>query len=659
MDAGTVQRYPALFSPMTVAGLTAKNRAVMAPMERNYATPDGRVSPRTLAHYAERAAGGVGWIDVEATFISPEGRGRRQQLGLHDDAMISGFAELVALCHAHDVRVSVELHHAGRHADRSVTGLDPVAPSAVRSPESDMVCRALTDDGIGRILDDYRSAARRASEAGVDAVELHGAHGYLVHQFLSPITNLRDDQWGGSEAARREFATRAVEALRDGAGSTAVGCRLSIEEHLPGGFDEATVAALGQRLVAAGIDYISLSAGAIESPHAISPPMDMGPDGWLAPAAGRLRRAWGIPVFVAGRFLDAATAEQALADGHADAIVFGRALLADPAVIAKAARGAEADIVPCTSCNQGCVARIGQQLDATCTVNPRMGRETTIGREMSAAGRLRVIGGGPAGLVAAVEAAKAGIEVELVEGSSHLGGRLRAAIAENRPGWRRYLDYLERQLTALGVTVRLDTAVDGADTSDVDAVLIATGAVSDHLALGSSLDGGPTVLDPDAALERPATLGRTVISGIDATGVGTAARLVAEGVEVIAVVGSGALDDPCLGGLERALEQLAASGCLVAGRTEVRARERDAVDLLPSGAIGPVTPTRLTGVDTIVVADARRSAEPPPACSVWTERIGEALRPGDARFAAASALEAVARLVDHLNSNGRSAQEVP
>ncbi|MGN6574759.1 MAG: FAD-dependent oxidoreductase [Nocardioides sp.] len=655
----TDSEYTPLLEPLSIGPMRLANRIMMAPMERNYAHADGTVSPRTLAHYRERAAGAVGWIDVEATFVSPEGRGRVHQLGLHDEAMVPGFARLVDTCHAHGTTVSVELHHAGRHAARQITGHRPVAPSALPSPESDgMLCVPLDAEGVQAVLSAYGNAARRAISAGVDAVELHGAHGYLVHQFLSALTNRRTDAFGGSRQKRQEFAVRAVAALRDAVGSKqiAVGCRLSVTEALPGGFEEDFIAELGVRLVNEGVDYISLNAGAIESPLAISPPMGTGSDGWLAPAAQRLRAEWKIPVVLAGRFLSLRTGAEALRQGAADVVAYGRALLADPHMVSKTLAGQVADVTPCVGCNQGCVARIGQQLDATCTVNPRMGRELhdvdlEASRSVSRRQCLVVAGGGPAGMVAALEADSRGFDVQLYEASSSLGGSLRhCAVEPDRDGWSRYLEHLRSRIEASAIKWHLDTPVEkGLERGPGgDVLIIATGA--QYIVPPSLRLTAPTclVLAPDEAIESPDRVGRRcVIVGGDATAVGTAIALRRAGAQVVALIGSPPTTRT-LGGLEFALEELRDADCEVLTDMEIVGVARSLIRVAPAGTIDAAECRTFAEIDSIVIAAPRGPRLPQMLTthvrsSAFTEshRIGDAASPGDVRDAVADAYQLI------------------
>jgi 2,4-dienoyl-CoA reductase-like NADH-dependent reductase (Old Yellow Enzyme family) len=204
-----------LFAPIEVGRMTVKNRVVMAPMERNYANLDGTVSERTRAHYEARARGGVGWIDVEATYVDPVGRGRAFQLGIDRDECVEGFRELVNAAHAHGAKIGIELQHSGRCTSHAISGSQPVAPSPVPEPVAGGdVPRELTVEEIQAIIARHGEAARRAAEAGFDAVELHSAHGYLPFAFLSPMTNHRTDEYGGSFENRLRLSLELVEAFR-------------------------------------------------------------------------------------------------------------------------------------------------------------------------------------------------------------------------------------------------------------------------------------------------------------------------------------------------------------------------------------------------------------------------------------------------------------
>ena len=352
-------RLKALFQPLQIGPMRVANRIVMAPMERNFANPDGSVSERTIAHYRARAEGGVGWIDVESTFVHPAGRGRTHQLGIHHDGAIEGFRALAGAVHDAGAKIGIELHHAGRNTSSLITGTQPVAPSPVPCVEAGgEIPHELSGDEIDQVVQCYADAARRAAEAGFDAVELHSAHGYLPLAFLSPLTNQRSDDYGGTPERRAFFAQRVVGAMRSVVpAGVAVGCRFSAQEHLAGGLQLDDTIEYARALERAGVDYLSVSTGVYASFVRIIPPMDFAP-GWLLSTAAAVKRAVSVPVIGVSRVVDPLMADAAVSRGDVDLVALGRALLTDPEWPNKARDGRLDEIVWCIGCNQGCEARI-------------------------------------------------------------------------------------------------------------------------------------------------------------------------------------------------------------------------------------------------------------------------------------------------------------
>ena len=454
-----------LFSPGRIGGMTLKNRVVMAPMVRNYADEQGRMTPRYLAHLERIAQGGVGALILEASFVSPEGRGFRHQLGVHSDSVIPGLNEAAAAVHAHGARLGIQLFHAGRQTTAAVCGERPVAPSEIPCPLLGELPRGLDRMEIHSLTRAFGNAARRAKDAGLDFVEIHAAHGYLLTQFLSPFSNRRPDAYGGTTENRRRFLEEIIEAVRKEVGPDfPVTVRISADEMVPGGMQPADAEELAIWLEERGIDAVHVSTGnyASYTRGRMIPPMAV-EDGPLVKYASLLKQAVSIPVITVGKLHTPALAETVLRNGQADFVALGRELLADPDWPRKAELGLEDEIHGCIACNQGCITRLFEQRDVWCTVNPACGREREFAGLVRDAAHRKVLvaGGGPAGMSAARVAAQAGFQVILCEAADALGGQLSAAgAAPHRPGWLELLKDQRHQLRLLGVEVRTHTRVD-------------------------------------------------------------------------------------------------------------------------------------------------------------------------------------------------------
>ncbi len=472
-----------LFSTGKIGGLTLKNRLLMAPMVRNYADERGRLTPRYLAHIQRIAQGGVGAMILEASFVSRDSRGFRNELGLHDDSVIPGLRQAVELVHAEGARLGIQLFHAGRQTSIQITGEQPVAPSAMPCPLMSELPRALDHTEIRKLVDAFGSAAARAQAAGLDFVEIHAAHGYLITQFLSPFSNRRTDGYGGSVEHRRRFLAEVMCAVRARVGEDfTVTIRLSADEMVPGGLTPTDTGELAAWLETRGIAAIHVSACnyASYTRGYMIPPMAV-EDAPLVKYAALVRERVKIPVIAVGKLRTPALAEAVLANGQADFIALGRELLADPDWPRKAQMGQADSIHKCITCNQGCISRLFDQRDVWCTVNPECGREREFAEHATARKlrKLLVVGGGPAGMEAARYAAGTGLRVILCEARAQLGGQLRAAgAAPYRPGWLELLEGLRDELQRLGVEVRLNTRVDCkyVEREKPFALVVATGA---------------------------------------------------------------------------------------------------------------------------------------------------------------------------------------
>lgn len=337
--------YPHLSQPFALGTLRLPNRLVMPPLVVWKAAGDGSVTEANLEHY--RRTAGAGLVIVEASVVSPEGRLAREQIGIFEDRHVEGLRRLAGLIHDAGSAASIQIHHAGRNTNRTNTfGLPLAAPSAV--PAKDEVPEALDEEGIDRILACFASAARRAAEAGFDAVEVHGAHGYLVSQFLSPLANRRTDRWGGSLENRARFLREALRRVRAATeGRLLASVRLGVADGEPGGLSLEEGILVARWLEEDGLAFLHVSSG-IGNPSGIVPEGSRWSDRLHLAAAVKKRLR--IPVIGLGGIVEPGQAEAVLAEGMVDLVAVGRGMLADPGWAAKALSGRAADIVRCRQC---------------------------------------------------------------------------------------------------------------------------------------------------------------------------------------------------------------------------------------------------------------------------------------------------------------------
>ncbi|MDP2626717.1 MAG: FAD-dependent oxidoreductase [Candidatus Rokubacteria bacterium] len=470
---------PRLFSPGKMGPMQLRNRVVMAPMVVQLASESGAVTQRTVDYYVRRAAGGAGLVIVEASYIAPEAKAFACQLGIDRDGLVPGHFELVEAIHRHGAKVAIQIHHGGGRADPALTGGVLVAPSPVAQDAHAVVPREATPQEIETLAESYARAAERAQRAGYDAVEIHGAHGYLIHEFLSPASNRRSDAYGGSPENRRRFAGLVIRRVRE-----AVGARFPILFRLSaeGGYGIEAAVEIAQALEAWGVDAIHVSVGGT-APITLVPPDTSPmarPEGWLTGYAATIKKRVSVPIIVVGEIRHPVFAEGVLAQGKADFIALARQLLADPDWPAKAEAGRDDEIRPCISCDY-CRLALLLTRPIRCLVNPEVGRE----REFSAFGpaaapkRVIVVGGGPAGLEAARAAAARGHHVTLSERSAELGGQLHLAAL---PPHKEKIEWLRRclvtQARKAGAELSPSTIFrpEGLAEGEADAVVVATGA---------------------------------------------------------------------------------------------------------------------------------------------------------------------------------------
>jgi 2,4-dienoyl-CoA reductase-like NADH-dependent reductase (Old Yellow Enzyme family)/thioredoxin reductase len=517
-----------LFEPLEVAGLSLPNRLVMAPMGSCQSDHDGYVTDQTVAYYRRRAQGGVGTITVESALVSPETQGHEPRL--HGPEFVPGMRRVAAAIAENGAVAGLQLMHPGRQ----VTSGPTVAPSPVPLNSMAPTPHELTADEIATIVAQYATAARLAQEAGFAFVEVHGAHGYLPSDFLSPAVNERRDDYGGTFERRARFALEVAEAIIK-ATDIPLFWRLSCEELRQGGYGVEDQVAFAQMLEAAGVACLSVSAGTWHTLEVTVAPMWM-PRGHMVSYAAQIRGAVTIPVIAVGRLDDPTLAAQVLIEGAADLVMLGRGLLADPDWPAKVRTGGLDRIRPCIACN-ACVDLVGRGLEMRCAVNAECGREATWSiTPADPPRRVLVVGGGPAGLEAARVARMRGHHVSIWERDSVLGGKLDvASSAPSKGEVLRFRDFENATMAELGIDVRLGIDVTAAEIEreDPGVVVIATGADAlvppidgvhaDHVVDAQNLLSGSVTVKPGQ---------RVVVVGGSATGCETAEALVGRGVDV-------------------------------------------------------------------------------------------------------------------------------
>jgi 2,4-dienoyl-CoA reductase-like NADH-dependent reductase (Old Yellow Enzyme family)/thioredoxin reductase len=469
--------FPKLFEPGKIGSLEIKNRLVMPPMATNYASKDGEITQRQIDYYAERAKGGVGLIIVEISCVdSPVGRGMIRQISIDDDKFIRGLEKLSEAIKKNGARSAIQLHHAGRQTSSDITGHQPVAPSPIAGSDGERP-RPLTLKAIETLIERFAKAAERAKKAGFDGVEIHGAHGYLVSQFLSPLSNHRQDAYGGSLEKRARFLLDIIKAARSRVGSDyPLWCRLSaMEIGADGGITPEETQIVARLAEKAGADAIHVSAHQVGP--ARRPPMAQ-PPCYFVPYAQAIKEVVSVPVIAVSR-IPPEMAEDVIRDGKADFISIGRQLLVDPYLPQKARHGKTEDIRPCIYCLT-CLDSMNWSRDGVrCVVNPTLGRERESElKPVRTPRKVVVVGGGPGGMEAARVAASRGHEVVLFDDGDKLGGQLLlAAKPPFKDTLEKFRQYLERQINKLPVDVRLRQkfTVDMVKQLKPDVVILAAG----------------------------------------------------------------------------------------------------------------------------------------------------------------------------------------
>jgi 2,4-dienoyl-CoA reductase-like NADH-dependent reductase (Old Yellow Enzyme family)/thioredoxin reductase len=542
--------FPRLFSPIRLRNTEIRNR-ILSTGHQTYLAKGGLPGEDFVAYHEARAKGGAGLIVVEAARFHATGFTDSPELIVASDECIPGLKNLADSVHRHGARLFGQLSHSGRVTKRLSGGLRGVAyaPSVIPDQRFHTMPRAMPVALIEEIIAEAGKAARRFGEAGFDGIELLASHGLLISDFLNPRHNQRTDAYGGSFENRLRFLTDLLATVRSGLGDGPVlGIRISVEELEPGGLEKDEVIAICRALKAKrAIDYVNTTLGSMQglggSVHVV-PPMEIA-HAYVAPRAGTLRAAVGLPVLVAGRINQPQIAEAVLAAGQADMCGMTRAMISDPEMPNKAREGRIDDIRACIACNQACIGHYHMGVGISCIQNPVTGRERQLGSiaKSAAPRRILVAGGGPAGMKAALTAAGRGHRVTLLEAGRRLGGQvLLAQLLPERAEFGGLVTNLQHELARAGVEVRLDAPV-SAETVQREqpaAVIVATGGLPYRPEIEGA--GEAHVLDAWAVLEGRANPGGRVLVAdwrCDWVGMGLAEKLAREGRHVrLAITGT-------------------------------------------------------------------------------------------------------------------------
>ena len=420
-------KYPTMFSPIQIGTVTVPNRFVVPPMGNNFANTDGTLSDRSAAYYEARAKGGFGLITIESTVVYSQAKGGPRKPCLFTDDTVDSFKRTIDRCHRYGAKVSIQLQQAAPEGNSKLTGFPLKAASPMASHCGGEIPEAMPTEEVYRLIECYGDAAARAQKAGVDMVEVHCAHGYLVSTFISARTNKRTDEFGGCFENRMRLPRLIIENIRKKTGGNLpILCRINARDEGEGGVtvqDAAVIASYLEQECGVNAIHVSRSIH-LHDEFMWAPNNTHG--GFNADLVTEIKKAVSVPVITVGRYTEPQYAEILVREGRADLVAFGRQSIADPELPLKARTGQLETLTPCIACLLGCVPNMLAGRPITCAMNPTVGREAEIvPAEVSK--RVVVIGGGPGGLYAAWMCAKRGHQVTLLEKSEELGGHLLVA----------------------------------------------------------------------------------------------------------------------------------------------------------------------------------------------------------------------------------------
>ncbi|MBR0474991.1 MAG: FAD-dependent oxidoreductase [Erysipelotrichaceae bacterium] len=522
--------YAKLFEPGRIGNLELKNRIVMPAMGCSLAEVTGEPGPRMIKYYAERAKGGAGLIITEITRVDDEtGVGTPNQLSVTNTHVIGQLSRLVEAVHAYNTKLFVQLHHPGNQTpSRLIGGKQPVSASDVTCNVIGEQPRALTTEEVEAMVKKFVTGAVIAQKAGVDGVEIHAAHGYLVSQFLSPHTNKRTDKYGGSFEGRMRFITEIIMGIKAYCGPKfPISVRMNGDDFLADGITLEDAVNQAKYLEKLGINVLNVSCGTYDSGATIIEPSYFA-EGWKKHLSTAIKNAVSLPVIAVDNIKHPAVAEALLEEGASDFIGIARGFLADANWGIKAKKGEDLYIRKCLGCME-CFRILNDGLPLGCTLNPILGREFEYGEEKLCRNgngkKVAVIGGGPAGMQAAVVLAKRGFKTYLFEASDRLGGTVNlAALPPNKGMLAEFVETQQAEIEKAGVEVKLNCCADVNTLKQlgVEAVFLATGGK----AIRPNIEGiEKAVTAEDVLAGKAEANGELVIVGGGVTGLETAELL--------------------------------------------------------------------------------------------------------------------------------------
>ncbi len=510
------QMFKFLFSPLKIGRTTVPNRISFSAHLTNFAEK-GLPSERHTFYYAARARGGTGLIITEEQAVHPTDRSYEKSVEAFQPEVIPRFKEITRAVHEYETKIFAQLNHNGQQCDGSLSRLPVWAPSPVPDVLFREIPKEMETEEIHEVIQYFRRSALHAREGGFDGIELQFGHSSLARQFMSPLTNLRQDEYGGTLDNRVRFPLELIQAVRKAVGSDfTLGVRLCADEMIPGGITLEDAKEIAKRMEASGqLDFIDLTLATFYNLYLVGASMHT-PLGYAVPLSAGIKETVKLPVFATGRINDPLFAEKILANGQADMIGMVRSQICDPDLAGKAKEGRLEEIRYCVADNQACYGRVGLNKPIGCIQNPAVGREKEEGTEKLVPAnrkkRVMVVGGGPAGLWAAKIASLRGHEVVLYEKEEQTGGQVLIAMkGAGREEFGAIIRNEMNQLKRLNVPIRSGELVtpDFVLQKDLDAVIVATGSIPKRCPVSGA--DGPRVFNVLQVLKGEADIGEKVL----------------------------------------------------------------------------------------------------------------------------------------------------